>query len=99
MLLVYLALAYVLVPAIWRRFGKRHPALDDVPRITHTGSNIPGDPLNVALIGAEADIQRTMLAADWRPADPLTLRSCLAIAGATVLRRSYEEAPVSNLYL
>jgi hypothetical protein len=36
--------------------------------------------------------------AKWYPADPLTLRSCLEIA-ASVLKRPYEEAPVSNLYL
>jgi len=40
-----------------------------------------------------------MLAANWYPADPLTLRSCLRIASATVLKRKYDDAPVSNLYL
>src|SRR5713101_4977487 len=40
-----------------------------------------------------------MLAAKWYPADPLTLRSCLKIATATVLKRTYDDAPVSNLYL
>ena len=40
-----------------------------------------------------------MLAAKWYPADPLTLRSCLEIAEATVLKRPYDDAPVSNLYL
>jgi hypothetical protein len=92
-------LAYVLVPAIWKRYESRHPALDDIPRTTRTRSDIPGDPLNVALIGTDEEIIRIMLAAKWRPADPLTLRSCLGIAGATVLRRSYDDAPVSNLYL
>ena len=40
-----------------------------------------------------------MIAAKWYPADPLTLRSCLEIAEATVLKRPYEDAPVSSLYL
>ena len=99
LLLVYLVLAYMLVPVIWKRYQSRHPALDDIPRITHTRSDIPGDPLNVALIGTDEEIIRNMLAANWHPADPLTLRSCLGIAGATILRRSYDDAPVSNLYL
>ena len=42
---------------------------------------------------------RAMVAARWYPADPLTLRSCLEIAEATVLKRPYDDAPVSSLYL
>lgn len=98
-LLVYLALAYFLIPVIWKSYARRHPALDDMPRMTRTGSDIPGDPLNIALVGTEEQVKKIMLAANWRPADPLTLRSCLGIASASVLRRSYESAPVSNLYL
>jgi hypothetical protein len=99
LLTAYLALAYVLVPATWKRYERRHPALDDLPRITHTRSDIPGDPLNIGLVGLDVDIKKIMLAAGWHPADPLSLRSCLGIAGATVLRRTYDDAPVSNLYL
>ena len=99
LLVVYLVGAYVIMPAAWKRYAKRHPSLDDVPRITHTGAGIPGDPLNVALIGTETEVKKIMLAAKWYPADPLTLRSCLEIAEASVLKRPYDEAPVSNLYL
>ena len=76
-----------------------HPSLDDVPDITETKTGIPGDPINVSLIGTEAELKRIMLAAKWYPADPLTLRSCLKIADASVLKRPYADAPVSNLYL
>jgi hypothetical protein len=96
---VYLVGAYVIMPAAWKRYAKRHPSLDDVPRITHTADGIPGDPLNVALIGTETELKKIMLAAKWYPADPLTLRSCLEIAEATVLKHPYDAAPVSNLYL
>jgi len=99
LLLAYLVLAYLVVPAAWRRYAHRHPALDDVPAITHTASGIPGDPVNVALIGTEKDLKTIMLAARWYPADPLTLRSCLEIAEASVLNRPYDGAPVSSLYL
>ncbi len=95
----YLAFAYLLAPAAWKRYARRHPALEDVPGVTHTGSGIPGDPLNVALIGTKEEVIRAMLAAKWHPADPLTLRSCLGIAASTVFRRSYADAPVSSLYL
>ena len=96
---VYLLSAYVLLPLGWRRYTKRHPALEDAPRITHTANGIAGDPLNVGLVGTEEELQVAMLAAKWFPADPITLRSSLRIAAGTVLRRSYDEAPVSNLFL
>jgi hypothetical protein len=53
----------------------------------------------VALIGTKAEVMKIMVAAKWYPADALTLHSCLEIAEATVLKRPYDEAPVSNLYL
>ncbi|MFO0925426.1 MAG: LssY C-terminal domain-containing protein [Gemmataceae bacterium] len=98
-LLVYLLTAYLVVPAGWRFYARRHPPLPGIPRITHTGNGIAGDPLNVALVGSEAEVQSAMLAAHWFPADPITLRSSLRIAAGTVLRRPYDTAPVSNLYL
>ena len=73
--------------------------MEDAPRITHTANGIAGDPLNVGLVGTEEELQVAMLAAKWFPADPITLRSSLRIAAGTVLRRSDDEAPVSNLFL
>lgn len=97
--LTYLIATYVLMPAWWKRYTRRHPSLEDIPGITHTGSGIPGDPLNVALIGTEEELLAIMVKAKWYPADPLTLKSCLKIAEASVLKRPYDEAPVSSLYL
>jgi hypothetical protein len=99
MVLLYLAIAYLIVPLGWKRYTRKHPSLEDIPDITHTGSGIHGDPLNVALIGTETELKKIMLAAKWYPADPLTLKSCLQIAEASVLKRPYDQAPVSNLYL
>lgn len=97
--LLYFVAAYFVAPDSWKWWLRRHPTLADIPNITHTGSGIPGDPLNVALIGTENELKRLMLDGRWFPADPLTLRSCLEIAADTVLRRNYDDAPVSNLYL
>ncbi len=99
LLIAYLLLAYLLVPLGWRRFERRHPALDSAPRVTHTTTGIPGDPVNVGLVAIEDDLRRAMLAANWFPADAITLKSSLRIAEATVLRRAYTDAPVSSLYL
>jgi hypothetical protein len=98
-LVAYLVVAYVLLPALWKNYARKHPLLEDIPGITHTKDGIPGDPINVALVGTKVEILRIMLAAKWHPADPLTLKSCLEMAETAVLKRSYEDAPVSNLYL
>jgi LssY C-terminus len=99
LVLIYLVVAYLILPRYWIHYAHHHPGFDDLPRITRTGDDIPGDPLNVALAGTEVEVKKIVLAAGWYPADPLTLRSCLEIAEATVLKRPYDEAPVSNLYL
>jgi hypothetical protein len=99
LLLVWFLLAYFLLPAAWRGYARRHPALDDLPDITYTANDIPGDPLNVALVGTEGQLNAAMLAAKWFPADPITLKSSLRIATDTVFHRAYNDAPVSNLFL
>lgn len=98
-LVCYLVGAYIVMPLWWGRYVHRHPALDEVPGITQTTVGIPADPVNVAVIGTRDDLIRTMLAAKWFPADALTLKSSVKIAADTVLRRPYEHAPVSSLYL
>jgi hypothetical protein len=97
--IAYGAIAYFLVPNVWRWAEHRHPALDNAPTITHTKAGIPGDPLNVALVGSRDDVESIMKAAGWFPADPLGLRSDLTIAADTVLKRPDNQAPVSNLFL
>ena len=96
---IYLLLAYMLAPAAWRLAAHFHPALRNAPHITHTKDGIPGDPLNVALVGSEEQLSKAMNAAGWRPADAITLASSLRIVGDSVMRRPYDDAPVSNLYL
>jgi hypothetical protein len=98
-LLAYLAVAYLILPALWERYARRHPSLEDLPSITHTADGISGDPLNVALVGTKAEVLVIMRAAKWYSADPLTLRSSLAIAVDAVFKRPDDDAPVSSLYL
>jgi len=98
LLVLWLASAYLILPAAWRHY-EHHPALAAAPKTTLTAQGIPGDPLNVGLIGSEHDLVESMLAAGWHPADPITIRSSLRIAGSVVFKRSYPDAPVSSLYL
>ena len=94
---VYVAMAYVLLPALWRHH-EHEPGLAVLPMVTGTGSGIPGDALNVGLVGSKEDILRAMQAAGWFPADPITLRTSTEIIGSVVLDRPDQDAPVSPLY-
>lgn len=99
LLLVYLGIAYLLLPAAWDEWFRRHPSLDDAPDVTQTSVGIPGDPINVALIGEKQQVVEIFQAAGWHAADPLALRSDVEIAADTVLDRPYDAAPVSSLFL
>jgi LssY C-terminus len=94
---IYFLLAYVVLPALWKHY-EHEPGLASLPMVTHTGNGIPGDPLNVGLVGSRDDILHAMDAAGWFPADPVTLRTSLEIVGSVVLDRPYHAAPVSPLY-
>jgi hypothetical protein len=56
LLTAYLLTAYVVLPLIWRTDLKHHPGLSGGPRITHTANGIPGDPVNLAIIGSESEL-------------------------------------------
>lgn len=96
-LIAYTLLAYVVLPALWTHH-EHQKGLADKPMVTRTAQGIPGDPINVGLIGDRRDVLCAMNAAGWLPADPVTLRSSIAIAGSVLLDRSYKDAPVSNLF-
>jgi hypothetical protein len=97
-LAIWLALAYIILPLVWRHY-EHNPALADAPKTTLTSQGIPGDPLNVGLIANEEDVVRALHAAGWSPADPITLGSCIRIATSVVFKRPDPDAPVSALYL
>jgi hypothetical protein len=99
LVLGWLGAAYLLAPMLWKVAESRHPSLDDLPTVTRAADNIPGDPLNVSLIGSQNDLIKGLAAARWLEAKPLSLRSDLKIAEATVFKRPDDQAPVSSLYL
>jgi hypothetical protein len=95
--IVYLLLAYLVLPALWTHH-EHEPGLAALPMVTRTSAGIPGDALNVGLVGSKEDIARAMHVAEWFPADPITLRTSIDIIGSVVLDRPYYDAPVSPLY-
>lgn len=96
-LVAYGLIAYVLLPFAWSHY-EHQKGLAGLPMVTRTAQNIPGDPINVGLVGAKEDVLCAMHAAGWFPADPITFRSSVDIIGSVMLRRPYRDAPVSNLF-
>jgi LssY-like putative type I secretion system component LssY len=96
-MVVYILLAYVALPLLWTHY-EHQKGLAGLDMVTHTGQGIPGDPINVGLIGGLGDIVCAMHEAGWYPADPITLKSSIEIVGSVLLDRPYKDAPVSNLY-
>src|SRR5579864_2172276 len=89
----YGILAYIVLPLVWRHY-EHQKGLAGLPMVTRTAQGIPGDAINVGLVGSKEDVLCAMHAATWYPADPITLRSSLAIIGSVVLDRPYRDAPV-----
>jgi hypothetical protein len=95
--LAYAVLAYLALPALWAHY-EHQKRLANLPMVTRTAQGIPGDPINVGLVGDDKDVLCAMQAAGWFPADPVTLRSSIEIAGSVLLDRPYRDAPVSPLF-
>jgi LssY-like putative type I secretion system component LssY len=96
-LVAYALIAYIVLPRIWTHY-EHQKGLAGLTMVTRTAQDIPGDPLNVGLVGTKADVLCAMHAAGWYPADPITFRSSVEIVGSVVLDRPYRDAPVSNLF-
>ena len=88
--------AYGILPILWRHY-ERNPKLEHSPKITQTASGIPGDPINIGLVGTEDEIIEAMSKAGWQPADPVTFHSSLKIAKSVLLKHPYPTAPMSKL--
>jgi hypothetical protein len=93
----YGLLAYIVLPLAWTHY-EHQKGLAGLSMVTQTAQGIPGDAINVGLVGSKEDVLCAMHAAGWYPADPITLRSSLAIVGSVVLDRPYRDAPVSKLF-
>jgi hypothetical protein len=70
-----------------------------VPSFTTTGDGLPGDPVNVALIGTLQQLRAAFATLGWSEADRLGLASSWGMVRAFVLNSSYPTAPFSTLYL
>lgn len=97
-ILLWLLTAYVILPRIHRILTKIYLPNYFIGR-SRTGDGLLSDPVNLAVIGSEKELIKTMKKADWIVADELTWKTTLKMMHASVLHRPYPNAPFSSLYL
>lgn len=90
--------AYVILPRAIR-VGVYILNRGHVPSYTITGDGLPGDPVNLALIGTMEQLREAFAASGWSEADPLSLASSWRMVRTFVLNEPYPTAPFSTLYL
>ncbi|ALE05226.1 hypothetical protein AL755_06615 [Arthrobacter sp. ERGS1:01] len=96
--LFWLVLAYLVLPRLHRILTSIYVPDYFIGR-ARTSDGLLGDPINVAVVGAEDQLNEAMTRAGWIRADDVTLASSRRIVTSTIFRRSYDEAPVSPLML
>jgi hypothetical protein len=94
----WVLLAYLVLPRLHRILTTIYVPDYFIGR-TRTSDGLLGDPVNLALMGSGAQIEAAMRQAGWTKADPVTFASSWRIILTTITRRSYDEAPVSPLFL
>lgn len=95
---VWLVIAYLALPRLHRILTTLYVPEYFIGR-TRTANGLLGDPVNLALLGEEEQVRAAMQAAGWTLADDVTLATSGRIVAATLSRRSYDQAPVSPLFL
>lgn len=95
--LVY-ATTHWIAPRVFSHFDHA-PELAALPKRTTTAHHAKGDPINIAIVGTEAELVAAMHAAGWVAATPINRASDIAIAKSVLFNRPDSAAPVSSLYL
>lgn len=96
--LTYALAAYVILPNVVRMGLKiLHRRL--IPSYTITGDGLPGDPVNLVLIGTRQQLGDAFARAGWSTADRLGVVSSWRMVRAFLLNTPYPTAPFSTLYL
>lgn len=96
--LTYGLAAYVILPNVVR-MGLKVLHRRMIPSYTITGDGLPGDPVNLVLIGTLQQLRDAFATAGWQTADPLGIKSSWSMVRAFLLNSPYPTAPFSTLYL
>jgi LssY C-terminus len=96
--LTYAIGAYVILPRAVR-MGLKILQRKHVPSFTITGDGLPGDPVNLVLVGTLGQLRAAFATAGWSDADRLGLASSWRMVRAFVFNSPYPTAPFSTLFL
>ncbi len=96
--ITYILAAYLLVPALIRLYRAVHPARH-LPLYCVTPDGFASDPLNIGIIGTRRQLITAMEKGGWYVADPHRFRYLLRLLVGTLFDWTYNNAPVSSLYL
>ena len=96
--LTYAIGAYIILPRAVR-MGLKILQRKRVPSFTITGDGLPGDPVNLVLVGTLGQLRAAFATAGWSDADRLGLASSWRMVRAFVFNSPYPTAPFSTLYL
>lgn len=90
------AVSNTLSPAVLTAVGG---VLSDAPQRSQTQKGVPGDPLNLVIVGSQATIEKAFKEAGWVAPAPKQNRTVWKTAQAMIKDLGYASAPISNLYL
>ena len=96
--LTYGIAAYIILPRAVRA-GLKIIQRKRVPRFTITGDGLPGDPVNLVLVGTLQQLHAAFAIAGWSEADRLSVASAWRMIRAFLFNSPYPTAPFSTLYL
>ena len=98
LIVFWVVVSYLLLPRLHRILTRLYVPGYFIGR-ARTSDGLLGDPVNLALLGREAQIHQSMTAAGWIRADELSVATGRRIVISSLSRRSYSQAPVSPLHL
>ena len=96
--LTYGVAAYIILPRAVR-MSLKILQRKRVPRFTITGDGLPGDPVNLVLIGTRQQLHAAFAISGWSGADQLRVASSWRMIRAFLFNSPYPTAPFSTLYL
>src|SRR3954467_3570771 len=96
--ITYGCAAYIILPQAIR-LGLKILHRKRVPSYTITGDGLPGDPVNLALVGTLQQLRSAFAILGWSEADRLGFTSSWGMIRAFVFNSAYPTAPFSTLYL
>ena len=95
---LWILTAYFVLPRVHRFLSKIYLPAYFAGRV-RTADGLLSDPVNLAINGNKKALINSMRKAGWKKADRITLKTSWRIIYSSIFRKSYPNAPVSDLFL